>query len=92
MESIVSLIIGGASFGFSVLMYFNNNGRRANERITKLETKMDALHDIPSRVTKIETVAEHAHNRLDSLEMELKEAIKEVKELQMQIIQKLVSK
>lgn len=86
IESVLGLVIASASFGFSVLMYFNNNGRRANERITMLETRMQTMIDIPQRVTKVEITADYAHTRLTSLETELKDMMEEIKSMQIEIL------
>lgn len=89
ITTLLSLSLGALSFCFTVLVFIGNNSKRNSERVTRLESFTSMLNDVPTRLAKVESLSEHSHNRLNSLEEELKTEIRELKTMLMQIVSKL---
>lgn len=87
---ILGVIIASISASFSIITTINQRSARLNERVTRLEVHSEDNCDLPERVTQVETITQFNQQRILSLEQELKESLKELKEIQIQILRSTV--
>ena len=83
---VVGVIIASISASFSIITTINQRSARLNERVTRLEVHSEDQKDIPERVTQVEVKTDFNQSRILSLEQELKESLRELKELQIEIL------